>query len=167
MVANPVGDVGSLKVSRPSHITVLRKRRFAAGRGRRNSDSSRALAYPYGSLTWTSSNSAPAWGMPIPTRISPRSSKSAYAWRRACTVDTSARGDTEPSLGRKRGSVPRLSAKRSCALVGVRVIPTSGSWQVWHDRPLVPSDWKKGFVGSSSGPPLAFIVSEKPERFTE
>src|SRR5262245_39262359 len=33
-------------VSRPSHITVLRKARFVAGSGRRKSESSAALAYP-------------------------------------------------------------------------------------------------------------------------
>ena len=41
------------------------------GSGRRNSDSSAALANPYGSSTSASSNSAPA-GMPMPTRIVPR-----------------------------------------------------------------------------------------------
>ena len=37
-------DVASGKVSRPSHITVLRNLRFAEGSGRRKSDSSRADA---------------------------------------------------------------------------------------------------------------------------
>jgi hypothetical protein len=45
-VAKPLLDDGSLNVSRPSHITVLKKRRLVDASGRRKSESSRALAKP-------------------------------------------------------------------------------------------------------------------------
>src|SRR5439155_17980772 len=90
-------EAGSRKVSRPSHMSVLRKLRFVDGRGRRNSDRSLALACPYGSSTATSTNSAFA-GIPMPTRIRPLDGSFLYAARRASTVETSASGEFEPSL---------------------------------------------------------------------
>lgn len=59
--------------SRPSHMIWVRKRRLVAGSGRRNSDSSAALAKPWGSATAVKVNSAPA-GTACPTRMRPRSS---------------------------------------------------------------------------------------------
>jgi hypothetical protein len=32
---------------------------------------------------------------------------------------------------------------------------------------LVPSDWKKGLEGSTTGPPVALITSPIPERLSE
>jgi hypothetical protein len=44
-------------------------------------------------------------------------------------------------------------------------MPPSGTWQVEQERPFVPRDWKKGFDGSCSGPPLMLTVRECPNRF--
>jgi hypothetical protein len=49
-----------------------------------------------------------------------------YAARRAPTVETSAKGEFEPSLVRNTGSVPPVSAKRCCTLAGVIVQPVLG-----------------------------------------
>ena len=65
------------------------------------------VANPYGSSTPTSSNSAFA-GIPMPTLISARSSRSPKASRRAATVDTSASGEVAPSTVRNRGSRPSV-----------------------------------------------------------
>src|SRR5438094_692718 len=59
-------------------------------------------------------NSASA-GTDSPTRIKPRSRSNRYALRRASTVETSARGEMEPSLIRKSGSRPSLVSKRARA----------------------------------------------------
>jgi hypothetical protein len=163
-VAKPVDDVASRNVSRPSHITVLKKRKFVEGSGRRKSDSSSALANPYGSCTDSSSNSAPA-GMPFPIRIRARSRRRLNALRRARSVETSAVGEVEPSTVRKSGSSPAVCSNRSCTKSGVMVIPDPGTWQVLQERPFVPSDWKNGLLGSFSGPPLALMVSDRPKRF--
>src|SRR5690349_1340485 len=96
----------------------------------------------------------------------PLDSKSAYACLRASGVETSASGDTAPSLGRKTGSVPQLAGsaaahvpgavrhlgsvtssgceKRHWRLAGVIVHASVGAWQWTHARPFVPSETKNG-----------------------
>ena len=115
-----------MKVSRPSHITVLRKRRLVEASGRRKSESSFAVANPYGSSTPTSSNSAFA-GIPMPTLISARSRRSPKASRRAATVDTSASGEVAPSTVRNRGARPSVRANRIRTNSGVMLMPASGT----------------------------------------
>ncbi len=97
------------KVSRPSHITVLRNFRFVVGSGRRKSDSSAALAWWYGSSTAMSSKSAVA-GTPMPTRMRPLASSMLYALRRAVRVETSAVGEFEPSFVLKIAPSPSESS---------------------------------------------------------
>src|SRR5262245_34095493 len=103
--------------------------------------------------------------MPMPTRISPRSSKRLKASRRDLRVLRSAFGEFDPSTARKIGSRPAVWSNRRWINSGVTVIPASGTWQLEQERPLVPSDWKNGLLGSLSGPPEALMVREKPKRF--
>src|SRR4051794_30688352 len=131
--------------SRPSHITVLRNLRLVDGSGRRNSDSSLALAKPYGSLTAWSENSAFA-GIGNPMRIRPLVSSMLYAVRRAASVETSALGEFEPSTVRKIGSVPLDASNRAWTPAGAIDQPWSIWWQVKHARPLLPSAWKNAPV---------------------
>ena len=95
---------------------MLRKFRLVAGKGGRKSDSSLPFAlwpaYPYGSSTASSSNSAVP-GTEMPTRMTPLVRSMLYASRFALKVDVSASGEFEPSFFRKIGSVPRVARNRS------------------------------------------------------
>jgi len=153
--------------SRPSHITVLSNLRFAVGSGRRNSDSSAALANLYGSSTAISSNSAVA-GIGSPTRTSPLVSSMLYACRRLALVDTSALGEFDPSLVRNTAdspspssyAPPSVSSNVSCSCLGVIVQPAVGTWQLTQRRPLVPRSWKNSF--SRSMKPRELTVVNTP-----
>jgi len=59
---------------RPSHITVLRNRKFVVGSGRRYTDSVDVSLQPYGFSTLTTLNSAFS-GTGLATRINPRKSR--------------------------------------------------------------------------------------------
>ena len=141
------GDAGSVNVSRPSHMTVLRNLRLVDGSGRRNSDSSAR----WRSRTDRRPRSARirrSAGMPMPTRISP--------WSAACCRPRAAPrpsrrrrcGEFEPSLVRKIGSVPPVASKRAWTFSGVIVQPRR--LVAGHaGAPLVPRLWKNGLVRST------------------
>src|SRR5688500_18906023 len=148
--------------SRPSHMTVVRKRKLVVGSGRRNSDSSRAVAKPYGSSTADNSNSAPA-GIGSPTRMFPLLSTMLYALRRAARVETSALGEFAPSFNRKIGSRPLVLLKRSCTSAGEIVHPVFATWQETHDRPFVPRLWKNGLFVSMDLPSSVIVRRMPPE----
>src|SRR5512146_1499201 len=104
--------------SRPSHITVLRNRRFVAGSGRRYIDAERRLIpHEYGSSTESIANSAFA-GTFNSTRMVARLSSRLNARCRADTVETSASGQFEPSFVRKTGSSPSDAPKRFWTVAG-------------------------------------------------
>src|SRR5690348_11509611 len=131
-------------------MTVVRKRRFVAGSGRRYTDTFCASAQPYGFTTLASANSAFA-GTGSSTRTQPVRRSGLEATRRAATLETSASGQLAPSFGRKIGSMPRDWSKRSRRLRGVTLQLSEGWWQETQLRPFVPNDSKNGFV-VSSGP---------------
>src|SRR5689334_9266581 len=54
----------------------------------------------------------------------------------------------EPSLVRKIGSSPRVRRKRNLISAAETDQPSAARWHEEQDRPLVPSDWKKGPVRS-------------------
>ena len=83
--------------------------------------------------------------------MSPLLSSRLYAFFIAAGVDTSASGQVAPSTGRNSGSVPWLASKRARICTGVIVHPALGSWQVTHERPLVPIGLKKG-LSAVKGP---------------
>src|SRR5262245_2580019 len=147
--------------SRPSNMTVVKNRRLVDGKGRRKSDSSLALAKPYGSSTPISANSAPA-GIPIPTRINPLFSNMLYAARRAPTVDTSASGEFDPSLVRKIGSRPCVFLNRSWTSPGEIDQAVEGTWQLTHERPFVPRLRKNGLSGLTTSLPSRETVRSTP-----
>ena len=155
------------KVSRPSHMTVERNCRFVVGSGRRKSDSSAALAKPYGSSTATSSKSAVA-GTPMPTRMRPLLSTMLYAARLASRVETSALGEFEPSLvlkiaPRPSGSSitpPFVRSKIACTCAGTIVHPALGTWQLTQRRPFAPRSWKNSLPSSMY--PAVLKVEAKP-----
>src|SRR5262245_55519799 len=104
-------------------MSVLKKRRFADGKGRRYTDKSEVLLQSYGFVTLTTSNSAPE-GTARATRISPLSRRRLYALRRPPTVDVSMLwSQFDPSTGRKMGSVPRVRSKRSLSSGGEMLQP--------------------------------------------
>ena len=133
--------------SRPSHMTVLKKGRFAVGSGRRKRERSLGFAWLYGSSTSASTNSALA-GIGRPTRIRPLVSSMLLAFRRSRIVATAASGEFVPSFERNNGSRPPVASKTSWIESGVIDQPNFGWWQVWHVRPFVPKLWKKGLCRS-------------------
>src|SRR3954470_13605347 len=88
----------------------------------------------------------------MPTRMSPLFSSMLYAARRAATVETSARGELEPSLVRKIGSSPPVRAKRTFTSAGEIDQPVLGTWQEMQERPLVPRLLKNGLRRSGADP---------------
>ena len=110
-------------ISRPSHITVLKKRRLDVGRGRRNTESSVGEAVVCGSLIRSTPNSAFA-GILSATRISPLLRIIVVLRRRASTVDISPVGELAPSTGAKSGSSPCVRSKRLCANSGFMLNPS-------------------------------------------
>ena len=106
-------------VSRPSHITALRKRRLVVGSTRRYTDASAGdplRAQPYGSWTAVMVYSAPA-GTVSPTRMSP------WFNSRLCPAAPSAAvtdGQLAPSTGANRGSVPPVAANTARAASALR-----------------------------------------------
>ena len=75
LIHESVSYVRATRLAATDHITCVLKAMLTDGSGRRNRDSSVALAKKYGSCTAASVKSAPA-GMPMPTRMVP--------WFRAC-----------------------------------------------------------------------------------
>src|SRR5207237_260439 len=79
---------------------------------------------------------------------------------RASTVETSAGGEVEPSLGRKIGSRPRVRSKRWRSAAGVTVQPWLATWQLTQARPLLPRLRKKRLCVSID--PLGVTVRATP-----
>jgi len=86
-----------------------------------------------------------------------------YAARRALTVETSAKGELEPSTVRKMGSLPPVALKRARMPGGVTVMFSPATWQVEQERPFDPRSWKKGLLGSVTGPPPTLMVRAFPD----
>src|SRR5207248_8833968 len=80
----------------------------------------------------------------MPTRMRPLVSSMLYAARRACTVETSASGEVEPSLGRKIGSSPPVASKRARMPAALTPMFSLGWCEVTHRRPFTPRSRKNG-----------------------
>ena len=139
----------STSVSRPSHITVLRKNKFADGSGRRNIEMSAAVAWWYGSST-VGARTRRSPGSPMPTRIRPFVSSMLYAIRRFALVDTSAVGRVR-AVVRAEDRVEAVACCRSDAgrSDGMIVQPSRPGDTSRSVRPFVPRLVKKSPVRST------------------
>jgi hypothetical protein len=148
-----------LGLSRPSHITVVKKGMLVEGSGRRYIAGCVGVVCGqlYGSWTSVIWKSAVA-GTGNEIRIRPLLSKRLYAAFRAAKVETSALGQLDPSTVRKIGSVPLVELKRVCTSSGEIVQAFDETWQLLQVRPFVPRLWKNGVV-TSIGPEVLYVLS--------
>src|SRR2546425_10639185 len=101
--------------------------------------------------------------MEMPARMRPLLSSMLYAARRAWALETWARGELEPSLTRKIGSVPPVASKRVWIPAALTPMFWLGWWHVTHRRPFAPRLRKKGLLSATTGKPETLIVRAFPD----